>query len=413
MTTTDETPAGEPIVAPKPTVTETSSAWEARIGLFAKAVSKTPEEITNSLTPLVGEAGQDALDIVSDPTVILNSDLQTALVDGLKIPLGVFRKNLATLRGPQKTIVASAASAGDALVSLDVLPSVPEDSSFLEMLKIGGVLKPAKTEVIAAIKAALAYMLGLYNLPEIIIAKMETFAEEQDEPAPEAYYTLRRLVVSRSYADVLSVLGIEGSFVTESRKKAFLAKLDANLWDEIHGFYDRLSSWQDTWMKGVSNPAMALTMLAMGSSGARGIMPPGMMQPPETDSVRSAAEEVINKINKVFSGVGVPIARALAYDATRIKAMLEQPSLPASIGATNREQMLKMLGTTVGSDYVRLENSLARFVLAVMELPNVPSGNEELVYLGAMMQLGASIPWDKIPGGSASPGRAGIGRSRL
>ena len=388
--------------------TAVSSAWDERIGTFATAVGKSAEEITNAVKALVGEPGSSALEALSDPAAVLDTDLQSVLVsDGPKIPLGIFRKNLSKLRGPQ--VAVSPSGSGDATPSFDVLPSVPEDSSFLEMLRVGGVLKPAKTEVISAIKAALAYKLGLYDLPDVIVARMEEFAEGQEEPASESFYKIRNLVVKRNYAEVLSVLGVEGSFATEGRKKTFLGRLEENLWDEVRSFYEQLHSWQDSWMAGAANPGMALTMLAMANTGRPGMMPPGMMQPPETAPVRDAAEAVIDKINKVFAGVGIPIARALAFDATRIKGVLEDATLPASIGATSREQMLKMLGVTVGADYVRLERNITRFVLATMELPKVPSGNEEYSYLGAMLQLGASIPWDKLPGGS---GRAGIGAGR-
>jgi len=396
---------GDTAATPAPV---TPNLWDERISSFSTAGGKSAEEITNAIKALVGEPGPSALEALSDPTAVLDTDLQSVLVnDGPKIPLGIFRKNLTKLRGPQ--VPVSAPGSGDATPSFDVLPSVPEDSSFLEMLKVGGVLKPSKTEVISAIKAALAYKLGLYDLPETIVARMEEFAESQDDPVGESFYKLRNLVVKRNYAEVLSVLGVEGSFATEGRKKTFLSRLEENLWDEVRSFYDQIYAWQESWMAGAANPGMALTMLAMANTGRAGVMPPGMMQPPETAGVRDAAEAVIDKINRVFAGVGIPIARALAFDATRIKGVLEDATLPASIGATNREQMLKMLGVTVGADYVRLERNITRFVLATMELPKVPSGTEEYSYLGAMLQLGASIPWDKLPGGS---GRAGIGARR-
>ena len=66
------------------------------------------------------------------------------------------------------------------------------------------------------------------------------------------------------------------------------------------------------------------------------------------------------------------------------------------IGAANKEQMLKMLGADVASDYVRLERNLVRYMLSVMELPNVTSGQSEIAYFGAMLQLGNSIPWVKL-----------------
>ncbi len=402
-------PAKETVVITPPPPIPGLEPWQQRIGPFAKAVGKAEGEITKALAPLVGEPGKEALEALSDPQAVLDTDLVDALVkDGPKVPVGIFRKNVAKLRGDAAIAIPALNEAKSGALS-SVLPMVPEDVSFLEMLKVGGVLKPGKTEVISALRAALAYRFGLYDLPETIVARMEAFAESQEEAVGETFFKLRNIITSRSYGEILSVLGVPGSFVTESRRKTFLEKLDTGLWSELRSFNGRLVAWQDTWLKGVANPSMAFTMMAMSQSGRTGVMPPGMMQPPETASLRDAAEGVINQINKVFAGFGVPVARALAYDATRIKGVLEDPALPAAIGATNREQMVKMLGASVTADNIRMERSITRFTLAIMELPKVNPGNDEYAYLAAMLELSASIPWDKLP--ASSDGRAGLGRT--
>jgi len=58
--------------------------------------------------------------------------------------------------------------------------------------------------------------------------------------------------------------------------------------------------------------------------------------------------------------------------------------------------MLKMLGVDITADYVRLETNVTRFALAAMDLPKISAGSQETVYLGAMLQLGLSIQWDKL-----------------
>jgi hypothetical protein len=76
--------------------------------------------------------------------------------------------------------------------------------------------------------------------------------------------------------------------------------------------------------------------------------------------------------------------------------VLENKELPAQTGAANKDQMIKDLGITVGSDLVRVEQSVTRYALAIMSLKNVSPGNDELVYFSAILQLGATIPWDKL-----------------
>ena len=152
-------------------------------------------------------------------------------------------------------------------------------------------------------------------------------------------------------------------------------------------------------MSGASNPGMMATMFTMAMSGRNSGMPPGMLQPPDTSGLRDAAEGVINNINRVFAGTGIPVARALAYDAQEIKKILADDRLPSMLGAANREQMLKMLKTNVSADYVRLERNVTKYILSVMEYQNISSGQSEYAYLGAMLQLGISIPWDTLISG--------------
>ena len=376
------------------------AGWSERVGAFATATGKPLDDITKALTGLVGDPGPDSLSILADPSAITDEDLRLALVAaGPQIPLGVFRKHLTKLRGAPS--MATTSTDGSTTGSYSPLPPVPDDTSFLEMLKVGGVLKVGPTEVISAVKTAIASRFGLYDLPVVIQQAMERFAYSQDEPVGEEYFEVQNLITTRNYGEILSALGVKGSFISTARRREFLRRVDEFLWPALVSFHGQLVSWQEAWMAGMANPGMLMAALAMNRTGAAGAaMPPGMMQPPETAGIRDAAETVVNQINKTFAGVGRPVARAMAYDATRIKGILENDKLPALIGASTREQMLKQLGVTVTSDYIRMERNIAGYTLAVMELPKITAGNEELAYLSALIQLGLSIPWDKVPGRS-------------
>lgn len=278
--------------------------------------------------------------------------------------------------------------------SLDTLPMVPDDTSFLEMLRVGGILKISPTEVIAAIRAAIADNVGLYNLPELIKARMEQHANELEEPVSPSFFTLQKLIARRNYGEVLSALDVPGDFVSDKRKGEVLTKLRTLLWPALIDFNAILQNWSRTWMEGAASPTLILQALTFAQVG--GPRPPGMLQTPDTAGIRDQAEGVINRINKVFAGTGIPVARALAYDATRIRTILEDPTLPATIGATTRDEMIRKLGVNVGPENVRLERNVTRFALAIMELPKVTSGPEEYGYLSAMLTLGNSIPWESL-----------------
>lgn len=373
------------------------SAWDTQVGAFAEAVHKSLEDINKALVPLVGEPSDDALLILNDPQILSEEDLKTALVvsdQSPKIPLGVFRQNLPKLR---KISITSGSEREDRRVSFDILPSVPDAAGFLELLKVGGDLRVGKTEIISAVKAAIASKLSLYDMPNALLMQMEKHAEEQSQPVGKTFFELQKLVTSRAYGDVLSVLGVSGNFVSEKRKRVLLERVNTKLWGSLQSFNDLLDAWQKSWMQTAGNPAVLLASIAMGQQGGVGsVIPPGMNQPPDTSALRDAVDGVVDEINMIFAGAGIPVARALAYDASRISKLIEDESLPAATGYANREQMLRGLGLAVTSDYVRMERNVARYALALIELPQVPSGNEEYAYLGAMLQLGAIIPWNKL-----------------
>lgn len=364
--------------------------WDEQIKLFSEAVGKTPTEIEEALKIVVGEKSEEALQLLADPTNTPDEDLRAAFAD-LKIPSAKFKAHLSKLRG---TLLV-AEEKNPQTMSLDVLPSLPDDDSFVTVLKTGGDLKVGKTEVLSAIKAAIADKVGLFELPNKIKEAMEKFSLEQEEPVSRAYYDLQKIVTERSYADVLTVLGISGNFMTDTRKTQFLTKMNLHLWETLHEFHNQLKGWIDNWNSTAANPTMLMAAIA-GKGGVNTAM---MMAPPATDSLRDSAEAVVKTLNKVFAGHGIAVSRALAYEATRIKKVLEEKDLPAMIGATTREQMLKTLGIGIGSDYVRFEQNITRFMMSIMEYDKIaPASNEEQAYLMSMYQLGNIIPWDKFEG---------------
>ncbi len=291
-----------------------------------------------------------------------------------------------------------------------VLPNIQDDAAWLSALKTGGVLKVDQSTVIAAVRAALAKRMGLYEVPAKLTSAMEVFADESEEQVDPTFYALRKQMTRRSYAEVFAAIdGLDGSFVTEKRKDDLLRRLENFLWPSVTSFNLQLKGWQESWVQG-ANP----TMFMMAMLGGGGIaLPPGTMAPPDTAGLRDSADAVKDAINKVFAGTGVQIAAALAYEAAEIKKTLEDPRLPAMIGVANREQMLKKLGVAVPATYPRLETNVTRYILGVMNLENQAAGQEELSYLGALLALGTQIEWPQLGSGRRSAGASDLGAAVL
>lgn len=377
-----------------------------------KAPETTPDPIDAKFKELgvpdevVAKLKEGGVESVEDLANITEADLIEA---GLKKFQA--RKVAAALKAPAPADTAGHAAATTLNVSFDsVLPTVMSDTSWLEALKLGGVLKVDQSTVISAVRAALAHKVGLFNIPDILGKKMEEFADENEEQVDPEFYKIRRQLTRRSYAEIFEAIdGMDGTFVTEGRKKQLLSRIDERLWPAILEFFQQLDAWVQAWQQGTFNPTMLLNALAANSARGGTVMPPGMMQPPETGGLRDCADAVSDAINRVFAGTGVQIAAAMAYDASRIKETLQNPRLPALVGAANREQMLKLLGVGVSATYPRLENNITQFVLATMQVKDQSAGNEELQYFSMLHVLGRQITWDQISGRSLT----GIGGKRV
>ena len=370
--------------------------WNSYIAPFAAAIGITTTDVTERLKALVGEPGIEAMDALKNEEYTPFTDIQTVLSS---VPSARLRKAVAENLRAKPEIVAPVGSLApmnnlslDA--SLGILPSVPDDVSLLAQLKANASLKVSQATIILAVRAALAERCGYFQIPVLLIDRMEQYAESLDETVGEDFYKLRKLISQRNYAEIYEGMpGIDGTFVSQKRRDAFLKRLDTLLWPALISFQTQLKAWGESWQQGMMNPAATMALLFGGANGQS--LPPGMLQPPPTDSLRDAADAVNIQINKVFAGVGVPVAMALGYDSLKIKEVLDTPSLPAQVGAANRDQMLRMLDVAVTPDYSRLEENMVRYLLAIIRYPTI-AADAELGFLTALTMLGGQIPWAKL-----------------
>lgn len=292
-----------------------------------------------------------------------------------------------------------------------LLPQVPNDESWLSALKTGGVLKVDESSYIAAIRAALAERVGLYDIPESLSRAMEAYADETDEQVPAEFYTLRRSLTRRAYGEIFSAIdGLDSSFITDKRRKVFLKRIQETLWPAIIESYQALNGWYQTYHASVSDPSVLLTTVSQAINGGGGI---GMVASlPDTAQLHDAGDALIASINRVFRGTGVQVAAAMAYDANTIRKTLEESHLPAMLGVKNREEMLRKINANVSSNYVRLEQNVAKYVLGFVRHNNVTS-DIEVSYFVALWQLGNQINWSDLLGGKSTAGFTGLTGDRI
>jgi hypothetical protein len=380
----------------------------------------TTEELDNPTQPQDEPAATSSPDAVADKLAEFGI-ADPAIVQGIK-DLGVeapedlihleepdlIKVGLNPIQARKLLAAVCPTPAVEPTVQVDVnrvLPNVPDDGSWLEALKVGGVLKVDESTIIAVIRVGLANRTGFFAVPEKLTIAMEKYAELNEEPVSAVFYKLRKQLTRQNYGDLFAALdGMDGRYVTGPAKKELAERVDRHMWPAIISFKDQLNAWVETWTKGMNNP-MAM-MAALMSQGRGGAVPPGMMQPSDTAGLHDYAESVADAINKAFAGTGVQIAAAQAYEATQIRKTLEDMQLPGLVGAANRDQMLKQLGVAVSGKYPRLETHLIQYVLGILRLKDQPSGQDEWNYLWSLCMLGGQIEWDQLAAPSTTSGVA-------
>ncbi len=337
----------------------------------------TNEEILNKISELGVETLEDLAELTAE-------DLRNC---GVKLVTA--RKIVKALK-PEATPEPKPVPATNVMTLDGILPTVPSDEAWLSALKSGGVIKVDDATYIAAIRAALADKTDMYNIPKRLVEEMEKFANENEDPVDAEFYKLMKQLTRRSYAEIFAAIdGVDGSFVSEKRKAELIKKINANLWPALGNAYNQLVAWREAWIKGIGPEFMMYAM-----SGQQ--LPPGMGAVPDAGALRDAADDVRNAINRSLSGVGPVIASAMSYDFCQIKKTLEDSSLPAKIGAANRDQMFKKLGLNVESSMIRNESNIVRFVLSFVHADETLSGEAESRYFGSLFMLGSQINWAQL-----------------
>ena len=341
------------------------------------------------------------------------ASLEVTDLTGAGMKLAKARKLVNELKTASKPAASAVATAETRAIQTQfeaLLPPVPTDDSWLNALKTGGILKVDESSYIAAIRAALADRAGLYAIPDALAKAMETYADETEEQVDPTFYALRKSLTRRTYGDIFAAIdGLDGTFITEGRRKEFLGRIRDTLWPAIAESYQTLDSWYQTWRASFSDPSMLIAAIGGGFGGGAPGM--GMITPPDTAPLHDAGDTLVDSINRVFRGTGVQVAAAMAYDANVIRNTLEDTRLPSMVGVKNREMMLKKIGAAVSSNYIRLEQNLVKYVLGFAKHDTVTC-DVEVNYFVALWQLGTQINWNEL-GVSSATGVTGLTGKRV
>jgi len=322
---------------------------------------------------------------------------------GCGVMLVQARKLVMTLGEKSKQPTAGQAAAAKPGASMNILPHLPDDDALLAALQVGGISKVGETDVIAGVRGYVASLYGVMELDRVIRDKVGERAESLDEPWPDEFYEMDKQVARREHADVLRAMGVSASVVSQARCNEFLARMRI-FWGELRDFHQQAVAWMESYRTTMTDPTLMLQMMGAMAGGGGAVAPGLMTQAPDTAPVVDLASAVIDKLNRVYAGPGIPVARSLAADAIGYKKIIESPALRGLVGAASQEEMLKMLGAAVGADAVRTESAAARYVISVMKMAQVTE-DQLPFYIVALVNLGNTIPWERLQEGAQVGGR--------
>lgn len=314
------------------------------------------------------------------------------------------RKLVASLKSEPESQPSAAPTAPPAaknpsttnILTDSVLPTIPGDDTWLNILKTGGVLKVDQATYIAAVRAAIAGRVKIYDIPKKLVHALEEYSKELDEPVGPEFFKLMKQLTRRNYGELFAAIdGVDGTFVSEHRKMELLKRIDDYLWPAVTQCYQQLNAWQQAWVNGLTPGVLAASYYGGAGGLAGGLMPSSMAQIPDISPLQDVGDTLRDALNKALSGTGSVVASAIAYDYSQIRAVLEDPTLPAKIGAGNREQMYKRLGVAVDASMVRAEASIVRFIISFAQNDRVTS-DAAPNYYNALFMLGSQINWAQL-----------------
>lgn len=372
-----------------------SSKWTEKVKNFAETCDLQAADVEAKFTTLVGKPSDKAADRLGSDKFTPFDEICALFPD---VPKAVMREAVEGLRDIAVTVAPAAqahAGAAAPVVSI-MLPPVPDTTSLLAALGTFGGSKVDATDVIAASQVKLAEHLGLDDIEARLSDAIEKRAVSMGEQCPPIWDELEAARTRYAHADVLKALGKPGNLISSARKKELMNRIDG-LFGSLEEYQGRLTAYQEAWMQRISNPAALMAGIASMMGGMGNPAAASLSEAPDTGPVLSATEGLIENWNGMFAGNGRAVARGIAADTISRRQTLERSDLPAALGASSREEMLRTLGIGVSSDLIRAERDVAQYIMGVMHLLTV--GTAQLPgYVVALQQCGQNIPWTVLAG---------------
>lgn len=346
-----------------------SAKWNLVVGRFAKDINKDLKAVSDQLSVLVGDPSDSALDLVLNPNLVKDEDL-TQICTALSVPLAIARNAIANLRGvatkPQahnnapNAQVQNLASAQSNYLSL--IADIPMGDSFIKAMSMTTRLKVDELSIIALTKAYVANIHGIFDVMKKIHEKGEANLRRLRTPAPASLIKLMQALTKKQYSAIFSALDVDvtASMINEENRLMLLKGFQDTTLPFVQKF---VNTSMKAWVEDYNQNSLNLGNLVKAISGG------GLVdQTTETDSLRMEASAINDILNSNFAVYGLYCAGALAYEAHKVKELLQDPQYMTLLGAQSQEDMLSMIGSNVSDGDVMLETRLCQLLIGLKRL---------------------------------------------
>ncbi len=286
---------------------------------------------------------------------------------------------------PEETGVISSTST--------VLAPIPKDSDWLEGLRQQGILQFSTQTYMAGIKALLAANLGTFTAITRLKDLVSEYALTNGLAAPNLYYDLQNILARREFGPIFAALeenrvGNVPIYASIDDVNDLGIRMQNILVPEILEAVEALSAWHEELTKlKKTDFFVQQTMTSIQDMTADSY--------PNTAKLYDAGKQLRLKINQTFASNGIQKALAIQGEYESFMRILNNPELPASVGAVDRDNVMKMLGLDAKAAIVRAAPYIAQFVLNMVEVENLAKPSELRFFID-LHRLTMQIDWSTL-----------------
>ncbi len=292
---------------------------------------------------------------------------------------------------------AQIAAERDAQKNLDLslLAEDVNEEEWIRDLQQGGILRFQESTYIAGIKAVLAANMGVFRAVETLSKMVTDYSIKSAIPSPKLFYTLQDIITRREYGLVFAasennrVNGVP-IYATSKDMEQLMQRMMQFFVPAILDSAQKVAKWyNDLTNQKTSDFFVEQTMheSALGQSTSY----------PSPAALYDAGVNLRQSINQTFAGNGIQKALAIYNEYRTFVGVLNDPDLPSSVGALDKDNVLSMLGFDANAAAVRSEAFIVKFVISMIDAERLAKG-KELQFFRELHDLARQIDWSALTG---------------